>query len=677
MTQKHTFYKFIACAGVLPVLAIGAVPVAGAMHEEPVDGLQVTGVENKSSTQFTVHFNEPVELEKMSKRAELQKYFKLEAVDGTGKTLRDIPLRRGELSKDGRSYQLTPSTPISASGEYRLRVFGIYSQQGEKLTTYNELVSFKQDRTAPAIESVEWVSKNQSEVIFTEPVKSTTATFKLKDSTKVTGIRSSVDGSVITYHLGNAKADGKPLPDGTEITVTYSGVKDLANNASKPRVLKATIVKGENGSAKLAVTSVEQVGARKFKLTFNHPLVSLHPSDLAVSAGTKKYAVQHVEAVDDHTYIVTVNGTLQGNVAIGTAPSGYVTNMDTREDATFSAKHDFDAHAAGMKIVKTEVIRENNLEYLFVTFDRDVSVSGSTAASFTGTYTEPKTKRKKTVEGKEVKVRAVYNQPAKVKIPLRELLQPQDVENAAYELDISFSNLSYGTMDGGAVSFGRTKDYAFNGEQLQVVAVNTSLTDASITDPRFITIDFNQPVDETVASRVSNYEVRGYRLGQVQVNPSNPKQVILKIEGRGYWWYVTPYLYMSGLRADGSYEVMADYYEPIALPDVVAPHDSYWNPTLTMKYAMELVLTFGQSVSISDENDFIVTDRDGTSYGAKAYVDPANARNVILSLSKPLPNYATITVRLKDGRVIRDMYQNPGTFEEKSLYISTWPWYPY
>ena len=134
---------------------------------------------------------------------------------------------------------------------------------------------------------------------------------------------------------------------------------------------------------------------------------------------------------------------------------------------------------------------------------------------------------------------------------------------------------------------------------------------------------------------------------------------------------------MSDLRADGSYEVMEDYYEPIALPDVVAPHDSYWNPTLTMKHATELVLTFGQSVSISDENDFIVTDRDGASYGAKAYVDPTNTRNVILSLSKSLPNYSTITVRLKDGQVIRDMYQNPGTFDAKSIYISRWPYYPY
>lgn len=91
----------------------------------------------------------------------------------------------------------------------------------------------------------------------------------------------------------------------------------------------------------------------------------------------------------------------------------------------------------------------------------------------------------------------------------------------------------------------------------------------------------------------------------------------------------------------------------------------------------EIVLSFGQAVSISNENDFIVTDKDGTSYGAKATVDPLNPKNVILTLSKSLPNYSTITVKLKDGKVIRDIYQNPGTFEAKSIYISTLPWYSY
>lgn len=667
MTQKHTLYKFIASASVLPVMALGA---ASASAEE---GLQVTKVENISTTQFVVYFNEPVELEKMVKSIDLQKYFKLETANGK----QTISLKRGELGKDGRSYRLTTSSPVSVNQDYRLRVFGIYSQEGEKLTTYNQVIRFAQDRTPPAIESVEWVNKNQSKVIFTEPVKSYTTKFKLENGQTVTGIRTSVDGNVLTHHLGNAYAGGKFVPEGSKIIVTYNGVKDLANNSARPSLLTATIVKGEKEQAGLAVSSVEQVGARKFKLTFNHPLYSLYPRDLSVTAGKKKLAVQHVEALDDNTYIVTMYEALGGKVTIRTAPDSYVTDMETWEDATFSVNHDFDAQAAGLKIVQTEIIRENNLEYLFVTFNKNVSVSSNTAVSYTGLYTEPKSQRKKPVEGEQVKVRAVYNQPTKVKIPLRELLHPRDVEQAAYEIDLSFTNLSYGNLDGGMVSFQRSKDYSFNGEKMEVVAVNTSLTDPKITDPRFITIDFNQPVEESVGQQLANYEVRGYKLGQVQVNPTNPKQVILKIESRTNWWYLMPYLYISDLRAAGSYEEMDVYYEPLALPEVVAPHESYWNPSLTAKNTRELVLTFGQAVSISNENDFIVTDKDGASYGAKATVDPLNPKNVILTLSKSLPNYSTITVKLKDGKVIRDIYQNPGTFDAKSLYISTLPWYPY
>lgn len=666
MTQKHTLYKLMASASVLPVLAVGA----AASAEE---GLQVTKVENINTTQFVVYFNEPVELEKMTKSTELQKYFKLETADGK----QTISLKRGELSKDGRSYQLTTSTPVSVTRDYRVRVFSIYSQHGEKLTTYNEVVHFAKDQTPPAIQSVEWVNKNQSRVIFTEPVKNYTAKFKLENGKAVTGIRTAVDGNVLTYYLATASAGGRLLPEGSKIIVTYNGVRDLANNLARPSLLTATLTKGESTNANLLVTSVEQVGIKKFKITFNHPLFFLYPSDLAVSAGKKKLTVQNVEDIDDNSYIVTVNEALEGQITISTAPDSYVTDMETWEDTTFSVKHDFDAAAAGLKIVQTEVIRENNLEYLFITFNNNVNVNSHTAASYTGFYTEPKSQRKKPVEDKQVKVRAVYNQPNKVKIPLRELLHPHDVEQAAYEMDLAFTNLSYGSMDGGTVSFQRSKDYSFNGEKLEVVAVNTSLTDPNITDPRYITIDFNQPVEESVASELDNYEVRGYKLGEVQVNPENPKQVILRIESRSYWWYLTPYLYITDLRAAGSYEEISDYYEPISLPAVVAPQESYWNPSLSAKHARELVLSFGQAVSISNENDFIVTDKDGTSYGAKATVDPLNPKNVILTLSKSLPNYSTITVKLKDGKVIRDIYQNPGTFEAKSIYISTLPWYSY
>lgn len=668
MTQKHTLFKLLVSASVLPVVATGAVSVSAE------DGLSVSKIQNSSTTQFTVYFNEPVELEKMTKSTELQKYFKLETADGK----QTIALKRGELSKDGRSYQITTSTPVSTNRNYRLRIFGIYSQQGEKLTTYNEIVRFTKDQTPPAIQSVEWINKHQSRVVFTEPVKNYTAKFKLENGQAVTGIRTSVDGNVLTYHLGNAYAGGKFVEDGSKIIVTYNGVKDLANNLARPSLLTATIVKGEATSANLLVTSVGRVGVRKFKITFNHPLYSLYPGDLAVSAGKKNFTVQNVEPIDDESYIVTVQEALAGQVTIRTAPDSYVTDMESWEDTSFSIKHDFDAEAAGVKIVKTDIIRENNLEYLFVTFNKNISVNSNTTVSYTGIYTEPKSQRKKPVKAEQVKVRAVYNEPTKVKIPLRELLNLHDIEQAAYEMDLSFENLSYGSMDGGTVTFQRSKDYSFNGEKLQVVAVNTSVTDpGKITDPRYITIDFNQPVEETVALELDNYEVRGYKLGQVQVNPKNPKQVILKIESRSYWWYTTPYLYINDLHAAGSYEEMDAYYEPIALPDIVAPYESYWNPSVTVKNAREIVLSFGQAVSISNEKDFIVTDKDSTSYGAKAAVDLLNSKNVILTLSKTLPNYSTITVKLKEGKVIRDIYKNPGSFEPKSVYISTLPWYSY
>ncbi|MFF5993835.1 S-layer homology domain-containing protein [Lysinibacillus sp. KU-BSD001] len=637
-----------------------------------VDTLKIMNVESVNEGQIVIHFSEPVELETMSKNTELMKYFKLEKVDELGENKSNVLLSRGELSKDGRSYTLTINS-LTIEPSYRLRVFNIYSSQGRKLSTYNEVIHLNGDTTPPAIQSVEQISKNRSKVMFTEPVRNYTARFKLADGSVVTGITSSVKGNAITYNLEKARANGELVPDGSEITVTYNGIRDVSGNVSKPYVLTAKIVKGESSS--LQVIAVQQMSERKFSITFNHTLWSLAPSDLLVTAGGTGFFVQSVEHDGySKTYIVTVNSPLSGDVTISTAPNRYVTDEETWEDVTFSVTHNFDTQTASAKIMNSEVLRDNNLEYLFIEFDRNVIVSENTTTSISGTYSA--NGRKQPIEKQDVKVYSVYGKPQMVKVPLRELLKHTDIENTTYDVTMSFKNLmgQYGgTLANSEVSFTRGKDYSFNGDKLQVVAVKTSLTDSSIKDPSIITIDFNYPVDEAVASNLENYEIRGYNLGQVQVNPSNSKQVILKIESQ--WSYsVTPYLYITDLRAENSFEEMDSYYELISLPPVVAPGQSYWNPSLSVKSSREVVLTFGQAITIPDEDAFFVTDSSGTSYSAKASIDPNNSKNVILTLDKTMPRYTTMTVELKGNRILRDVYNNPGRFDPKTVYV---PYYYY
>ena len=179
-------------------------------------------------------------------------------------------------------------------------------------------------------------------------------------------------------------------------------------------------------------------------------------------------------------------------------------------------------------------------------------------------------------------------------------------------------------------------------------------------------------MNETYAAFPYYYDVEGYEIEQVQVNPSNTKQVRIKL-GTQKQVHAKPYIYITKLRAANSYVEMDYYYEPIYLTESVAPDyntTGNWTPSLLMNHGRELVLSFNEAIAPIGELDFIVTDNYGTDYNAVATNDPTDAKRIKLTLSKDVARGAKVTVRLKPNRQLFDVYGNSGKFEsiERTFY---------
>lgn len=652
-----------------------------------VKGLQILDTENINAGQFIIYFNQPVNLSTTYKRNDLAKFFTLSTIDKPNNSYyRNIPLKQGELSEDGRSYKITVAESTPLNMRYRLQIQGIHSKDGLSMPEYDDILYFGQDTTPPQIIGAESITQNRATVYFSEPVnfsnvelktasgqRVTNYTYYESSPTETTGL---TNVTQLTFNLENARTNyGSVIAKGEPIYVTISNVRDIANNYAY--TLSTSIVKGQQNGIAPTLETVKQLGAKQFKLTFNEELNNLSTYDLLVKSDSASYHVEKVEQVegDPLSYIVTVNDFLRGKVLISTAPSRFITDL-SGEVGTFGVNHTFDYDAGTAKIVKTEVIRENNLEYLFVEFDRNVAIDENSKASISGTYTA--NRRTMPINSKEVKVRRVYGESNVVRIALRELLQNTDIENTTYNVNINFRNVENEykvAVENGPITFTRSKDYTYNGDKLEVVAVNTSRTTSAIQDPSVIVVDFNYPVDETYAAFPYYYQVEGYEIEQVQVNPSNTKQVRIKL-GTRKQAHAKPYIYITKLRAANSYVEMDYYYEPIYLTESAAPDYSAtgnWTPTLLMNHGRELVLSFNEAIAPIGELDFIVTDNYGTDYNAVATNDPTDARRIKLTLSKDVARDAKVTVRLKPNRQLFDVYGNSGKFNEASQIFYTIP----
>lgn len=319
-------------------------------------------------------------------------------------------------------------------------------------------------------------------------------------------------------------------------------------------------------------------------------------------------------------------------------------------------------------VAETNVLRDGNSEYLYITFDKNVAVSDDAKVQMNGEYYVYDT-------GFEIppattaRIHPVENEPTAVRILLNELLADIDREDATYYADLTFSGIAseHGVRVSNIedVQFMRTKDYRFNEGRLEVFSVETSRTTDEIDNSRRIVISFNYPLDRETAMKKSNYSVAGTQLYEVNFNAANPTQVELVLPEGILRNEQASAIKIKNLKAEGSYEVMEDYEGIAYLNETRRP--IFKNAKVTS--AREVTLTFTEDLGDIESDYFIVRDKDDKKLNVKAYNHSTEREKIIIKVVDNLEKAQDLEIELKPNKDIVDEYGNETEFKRTKVYV--------
>lgn len=622
-----------------------------------VPDLKIVDIENNNGGQFTIHFNQEVDLQTTYKPSDLEKILTLTSLDYN----HSVSFKKGELSDDKRSFKVTIGSSTALNKRYKINVNGVHAANGKALPAYEDIVYFTEDKVAPTITWTETSDGNKWRVLFSEPINYSYGSpqFKLANGAIVTGVNYTYEQNAteIVFDLKNARSSYGILQDGTPVTVTFGTVMDLNHNISKPNPLTAVLYKGMKDGIAPTVKSITQLGAKSFKLTFSEAMAPIRSYDLAIRSSSKNYYIEEIKRLenDPTSFVITVDDFLQGNIEIATNENRTVSDV-SGEQAKFSKYYNFKYDTSAASIQKTEVIREDNQEYLYITWDRPVVVGNNAKVTLRGTYdVEDVTYSIPSLN--QAPVSAVQGEENKVRILLREALFGFDRKNGQYHANLSFSGINneYNIpVNNGIVSFKRSGDHYYNTEKLTLLSVQTSRTTNTITESNRILLNFNHNVNKALATNLENYSLQGYTIEQANVYEANPKQVELIVKEGTILSQVGVYLSVWDLKAENSSEAMEDYYEIVHLNENV-------KPTLTSREVSgprELTLTFSEAISDVAGNSFIVKDSSGNIVSATTANHPTDKTKLVISLSKDIVRYQEFSINLRPNSFIKDLYGN-------------------
>ncbi len=645
--------------------------------------LKVVNASFINSGQFAIEFNREVSLKDTYHADDLAKVLQLKPATGTYQ----YTLTRGELSKDHRTFMVTLGENIPVNTNYRIELLNIHTEDGFGLFDYTEGIYYGAHHEGPRIKEVTNLGDYKVRVDFSEPIHRDYSTYsiryRLADGTPVTDVKATFQenrrfssvydqaysyfANYVTFDLSNAKANGNVIWSTTPIYVEFPYMQDIAGNLTNPSPLTTTIQKvwgdTKDGTAP-KLSKVEQVGAKKIKLTFSEAVRQIGYYDLTFQSSKKHYYVEELEqSADQKSFILTMDDYLEGDVMIKTRTYSYVYDV-SGESATINRRYSFTYDNRPAEIIGTEVIREYNKEYLFVTFDRPVVLGTDPKVLWENGQYEQGRQVSNMLSQYEARVYPAGDH--QVKIPVANLLQPTDFEHALYRGDLVFKDVEneYAVqVKPAAVSFVRGKDYFYNTEQLKLLAVETSRTNPAIVDSNRIFLQFNYPVDEEKAADVTNYSLSGYTIQSAQVSKSDPKQVELVVANT-ISAPVSPYLSVSNLTAEKSVLEMDFYYERTYLNENIAPVYQSAAKTGTR----EITITYNEAIAMMDPNAFLVHDSAGQLIEQTASNHPTDQTKIVLTFAENISTYGTYTINLRTGRDVRDLYGNKANFSKLSVY---------
>lgn len=641
-----------------------------------VNELNVQSIEGINASQIKVVFNQAIDpLSVLKADGKLQdNVVAFSNVD----TLKALSVVKTEISADRKSIIFTMNEPLK--GTHRYVFNNIKSEKGLVLQKVDANFVIAGDTQAPTILGTTQ-GKNSSivKVQFSKPMAAFAnerIQFTLANGTKVSNIVGSIEQNATeaTFDLSAATVNGVYLAPSTPIQITFVGAADLAGNIISPNTSTITVKKGDKDGVPPTLSSVTQTGPNTFQLLFSEDIQPLTRYDLSVKSGQTSISVNTVEKdpKNGRLFNVTVDprSTLLGNTTIGTAPGSVITDL-SGETATFSTVYNFIRDDKAPALLNSEIVYEDSVEYLQLTFDKPVQLGVNAKASFTGSYMNNYILYEVS-RGSQSDIRIVKDQPTKLRIKMADLLLSHDIKGALYNGKLNLFNVTnlYGVpvYEVQNVKFTRNGDLNINNYKLALLptnnAIQTSVTDpSSIKDNNIVYLNFNYPVDPALAQNVQNYSIDGAQVESAIVEGSNLNRIKLTLKKDSNYNSGIRNITIRGLRAANSIELMDEVRTLIDLKENIAPK-------VTNVYVMNsetLVLTFSEAVTNVRSMDFNIEVNDLPVTATTGL--QSNNSVLITTTQKLFENGRSVKIQASQSNAITDGSGNKLDFTSQTITV--------
>ena len=644
-----------------------------------VNELKVQSIEGINASQIKVVFNQAIDPNSVLK-ADGKLQDNIVAFSNVD-TLKALTVVKTEISADKKSIIFTMNEPLKGTHRYVLN--NIKSEKGTMLTKVDANFVIAGETQAPTI--IGTTQGNNSSIVkvqFSEPMAAfpnERIQFTLPNGTKIANVVGSIEqnSTEATFDLSAATVNGSYLSPGTAMQITFVAATDLSGNIISPNPSTVTVKKGNKDGIAPTLSSVTQTGPNTFQLLFSEEIQQLYPYDLSIKSGQASISVNKVEKdpKNGRLFNVTVDpkSSLQGITTIGTASSRVITDL-SGETATFSTVYNFIKDDKAPVLMSSEIVYEDNVEYLQLTFDKPVQLGAYAKASFTGSYMNNHILYELS-RGPQGDMHIVKDQPTKLRVKVAGLLGPYDIKGASYDGKLTLFNVtnSYGVPINEVqnVKFTRNGDLNVNGNKLTLLPNNpiqTSATDYSIKDNNVVYLNFNYPVDAALAQNVQNYTIDNAQVESAVVEASNLNRVKLTLKKDSNYFNGIRNLTIRGLRAANSMETFDEVRTTVNLKENIAPKIV----SVNVSNSQTLELVFSEPVINVNTMDFDV-NVNGYSVAASTYSSYAQGNDKVL-ITIPQGGYLfengrTVTIQASPRNAIMDSNGNKLDFTSQTITV--------
>ncbi len=285
----------------------------------------------------------------------------LTAIDGQG----TVSTVKASLSDDKKTLKLVADGSQFFTKRYVVDIKNVKTLDGKDVPSYTTTIDTT-DSVRPSVLSSSYADNGLTlKVKFSEPLASV-GTVKLYDGTTEISVspKFTAGDDEMTINLASSS-----VPVNKDLTLKIFGAVDYNGNVINPNPAELTVKKTTVDTTKPTVQNIEAVNTKTVKVTFSEKLLS-NPT-IKIGGQTASVSVDSTGLV----YTATLANALSEGV-YAVEVSDYKDLAGNQGD-TYTKVVQLKADTTAPKFVSSQVVKIDGVEHLVLTFDEEVTTTGS------------------------------------------------------------------------------------------------------------------------------------------------------------------------------------------------------------------------------------------------------------------------------------------------------------